>query len=354
MNDESRPLRPPRRFEAAAVAAATPAFEAARHFDPDQAVREADLATVTVDAALAAPPRRRGLALLFGATVTLATVELVRHSIEAITSGAWLSLGWAALGLVAVGFAGKTLWRELWRLRHLRRHAALRDRAVALQRSPAQQASVPLVEALRQAAKIPADDLRWQTFQRGDQPHHTDAERLQRYALHLLAPADLEARRLVARAATDVALVVAVSPLAWVDMAMLAWRTVRLLDRLANLYGLQLGYAARVRLFRTLLLNMAVAGMGELAADAAADLVALGIAGKVSTRLAQGLAAGLLTARLGLQAVALCRPLPFTAEEKPRIGELRSELLAQLRALAVSGRATVATPPVDAQRPRSN
>ncbi|MDX9875122.1 MAG: TIGR01620 family protein [Spongiibacteraceae bacterium] len=345
------PLRPARRFDDLPEPPA-PSLTGPRQFDASQVTHETEAATAVVDAALAAPPRRRGLALLCAAVVVLATVELVRHAATAVTSGAWWSLGWPLVGLAAVGLVGRTLWRELRRLRHLRRHGDLRDRALALQRSSGQRDSVALTEALRQAAQIPKDDLRWQTFLQGDQPHHTDAERLQRYGHHVLTPADREARQLVTRAAADVALVVAVSPLAWVDMAMMAWRTVRLLDRLARLYGLQLGYAARLRLFRTLLLNLAMTGMGELASDAAADLVALGIAGKVSTRLAQGLAAGLLTARLGLQAVALCRPLPFPADEKPRIGELRAELLEQLRALVASGRGGTVPEPAEVPRTR--
>lgn len=41
--------------------------------------------------------------------------------------------------------------------------------------------------------------------------------------------------------------------------------------------------------------------------------------------------AGLLTARLGLKAMELCRPLPWLPGEKPRLGEFRRELVGQLK-----------------------
>ena len=51
---------------------------------------------------------------------------------------------------------------------------------------------------------------------------------------------------------------------------------------------------------------------------------------KLSARAAQGVGAGLLTARLGLRTIEACRPLPWCADEKPRLGELRKRLVGQL------------------------
>lgn len=330
----SDPLRPARRFdheaEASAPLAGPQAFDAGQVIPPAPASTDA----AAVDSAIVAPRGRRPLLWLLLAVAGLATAELIQLVATAWTEGSWLPAGWAAAGLAAMAIAGRTLLKELWRLRHLRRHAALRERAEALRLSDERDGGLDLCNALRKEADIASDDLRWQTFLQGDHSHLSDRERLDRFSRLVLADSDREARRLVTRAATDVALVVAVSPLAWVDMAMMAWRTVRLLDRVARLYGLQLGYAARVRLFRTLLANLALTGAGEIASDIAADLVALGAAGRVSTRVAQGLAAGLLTARFGLRALNACRPLPFRDDEQPRLAALRRELLTQLRTLA--------------------
>ena len=57
---------------------------------------------------------------------------------------------------------------------------------------------------------------------------------------------------------------IAVSPLALVDMAFIAWRNLRLINRIATLYGIELGYYSRLRLFKLVLLNIAFAGASEL------------------------------------------------------------------------------------------
>jgi len=50
----------------------------------------------------------------------------------------------------------------------------------------------------------------------------------------------------------------------------------------------------------------------------------------VSSRVAQGIGAGLLTARLGIKAMELCRPLPWL-DDKPRLGDFRRQLLTQVK-----------------------
>ncbi|MGL5534066.1 MAG: DUF697 domain-containing protein, partial [Plesiomonas shigelloides] len=40
-----------------------------------------------------------------------------------------------------------------------------------------------------------------------------------------------------------------------------------------------------------------------------------------------------LTARLGIKAMELCRPLPWINDDKPRLGMIRQELLTQVKQL---------------------
>jgi putative membrane protein len=52
-----------------------------------------------------------------------------------------------------------------------------------------------------------------------------------------------------------------------------------------------------------------------------------GIAAKLSQRLGEGVLNGLLTARLGLAAIDLTRPLPFNALPRPALADLAKDLL---------------------------
>ncbi|KXS38378.1 MAG: hypothetical protein AWU55_1595 [Halomonadaceae bacterium T82-2] len=305
------------------------------HEEEDDATRAPGL-----DTALARPRKRRwGLLTLLGGSLALGAVEAGRTLYQATLGGDPLSGAWSALLLLALGLGGSALARELWRLRRLRRHAVLREQLDALPEASAAQAG-RLAERLREQLQLDRDDPHWQAFCAAHQPHHDGAETRTLLAHHLLAPRDREARRLISRMSGDTAVMVAVSPMTLVDMLLVAWRNLAMLERITTLYGLELGYASRLRLFRQVLANLAFAGVTEIASEASMELFSMNLASKLSTRAGQGLGIGLLSARLGLRAMRLTRPLPFDDTDNPRLANLRHELWQRVRRLEES-----ATPP---------
>ncbi|MFQ8772183.1 MAG: TIGR01620 family protein [Escherichia coli] len=142
----------------------------------------------------------------------------------------------------------------------------------------------------------------------------------------------------ISRSAAESTLMIAVSPLALVDMAFIAWRNLRLINRIATLYGIELGYYSRLRLFKLVLLNIAFAGASELVREVGMDWMSQDLAARLSTRAAQGIGAGLLTARLGIKAMELCRPLPWIDDDKPRLGDFRRQLIGQVKETLQKGK----------------
>ena len=66
-----------------------------------------------------------------------------------------------------------------------------------------------------------------------------------------------------------------------------------------------------------------------------------GIAAKLSARLGEGVVNGLLTARVGIAAIEVCRPLPFVNGRPPRL----ADVMAELRRLGTTGKK--AAPPLE-------
>ena len=143
----------------------------------------------------------------------------------------------------------------------------------------------------------------------------------------LMSPLDQEARRLVSAAAQRVSIVTAVSPRAVVDVLFVFAAALRLVRQLARLYGARPGTLGLIRLMRHVIAHLAITG-GMAASDTLIQQVlGHGIAAKLSTRLGEGVLNGLLTARLGLAAIDVTRPLPFTALPRPALGDLAKDLL---------------------------
>jgi putative membrane protein len=143
----------------------------------------------------------------------------------------------------------------------------------------------------------------------------------------LLAPLDAEASRLVARTATRVSLVTAVSPRAAVDLAFVLFGALGMIRRLASLYGGRPGFLGMIRLVRHIMAHLTVTGTLAAGDGLIQQMLGHGVAAKLSARLGEGVLNGLLTARLGLAAIEVARPLPFAALPKPALSDIASDLL---------------------------
>jgi putative membrane protein len=74
------------------------------------------------------------------------------------------------------------------------------------------------------------------------------------------------------------------------------------------------------------LTHLAVTG-GMAAGEGFIDqIVGHGVAAKLSARLGEGIINGILTARIGLATIAVCRPLPFAARPAPTLREVAGGL----------------------------
>jgi putative membrane protein len=153
----------------------------------------------------------------------------------------------------------------------------------------------------------------------------------------LLVPLDLQAQRAIAGAAKQVSLVTAVSPRAIVDVAFVIFAAVRLLRTLARIYGGRPGFFGFLRLARAAFNHLAVTGGVAVGDSLMQQVLGLGLAARISAKLGEGVLNGLMTARFGLAALAVCRPLPFVREEPPKIGDVAGELVSRAKQAADAG-----------------
>ncbi len=146
----------------------------------------------------------------------------------------------------------------------------------------------------------------------------------------ILAPLDARAQELIATAAKQVSLVTAVSPRAIVDVAFVAFAGMRLISGIAAVYGARPGWIGLMRLARQSLVHLAVTGGVAAGETLLQQIMGQGLAAKLSAKLGEGVLNGLLTARVGLSAIAQCRPMPFVEQRQPTLSDVAGELLGDL------------------------
>ena len=112
------------------------------------------------------------------------------------------------------------------------------------------------------------------------------------------------------------------------DLLFVIAQLVRLVRRIAEIYSGRPGLVGFLKLARSVGAHLAVTG-GMAAGDSLVQqVVGHGLAARLSARLGEGVLNGLLTTRVGLSAMAVCRPMPFGIAPPPGVGDVAPFLFA--------------------------
>ena len=239
-------------------------------------------------------------------------------------------LGWIGAGLLSLaGLAALAIiLREAVGLLRLKRLGTIHEDAhralVERDETAARKVIRELFAIFRNRA-----DVRWGIDQLADHLNAVvAAEDLIRLAERdIMRQLDGDATSLIARSARRVTVLTAVTPAAVLDVLFVAALNLRMLRELAALYGGRPGTLGTLRLARMVLAHLAVTGGLALSDNLIQHVLGRGVVGKLSARFGEGAMNGIMTARIGLAALDLCRPLPFLTETKPSLTLFMRELL---------------------------
>jgi putative membrane protein len=143
----------------------------------------------------------------------------------------------------------------------------------------------------------------------------------------MVVPLDHAARRSITRSAKRVATVTAMSPMALISVSYVLVENLRLLRTLCVLYGGRPGFFGLMRLAQLVLGHLLATGGVALTDDLLGQFLGQDILRRLSRRLGEGAFNGALTARIGIAAIDVVRPVPFLAGKPPRVREVLGEAL---------------------------
>lgn len=265
------------------------------------------------------------LAVLFALWAILSIVQLVQSFFAQSPYLGWLAFAVAAVAALS---AIAIMLREIIGLFRLEKIEALQEtatRAINLDENRFARQTVDGLQSLYAGRHDLAFGLKQLTSHANDIIDPRDrvhlAERL------LLAPLDAEAHKIIARRARRVTLLTTVTPAAALDMLFVGAQNIAMLRDIATLYGGKPSAFATLKLMRMVVTHLAVAGGLALSDNFIHLFLGKGLLGKISARFGEGAVNGILTGRIGLAAVEVCRPVPKPASARESLPNLIREII---------------------------
>ncbi|QGX97603.1 TIGR01620 family protein [Roseovarius faecimaris] len=176
------------------------------------------------------------------------------------------------------------------------------------------------------------EDTRWGRERLAEYgPEQFDAAGLLGLAeAELLTPLDEAATREIEAAARQVATVTAIVPLAMADVVAALTANLRMIRRIAEIYGGRSGTLGSWRLARAVMTHLVATGAVAVGDDLIGSVAGGSVLSKLSRRFGEGIVNGALTARVGVAAMEVCRPLPFSRVKRPSVTGLVKRALTGL------------------------
>ena len=262
--------------------------------------------------------------LFWGAAVSLLVLYLTTglwdFAADLVTRNVFLGRFAVALGLLLLFALVVIAIKEFLGFASLSRLDGFRRKAEALRSVPNEADAKVFVRNLSQVYRSRAD-MRWavENLKKHEGAVLDASDMLDLAETELMAPLDKAARQEIESSARQVAAATAVVPLAMADVFIALTANIRMVRRIAEIYGGRAGTIGSWRLMRAVATHLIATGAVGVADDMIGSVAGGGFAAKLSRRFGEGIINGALTARVGLAAIDVCRPMPFEARQRPGV-----------------------------------
>jgi putative membrane protein len=157
--------------------------------------------------------------------------------------------------------------------------------------------------------------------------HMLDSEVLDRVDELILKPIDERAKSIIINYSSQTALSTAISPVAFIDAILIISRSHAMISDISKLYGYRPNFLGEIVLVKSVIINLAFASATELLTHHSGDILGGTMLSKLSLHSAQGVANGVLTARVGLGTIKSVRPIIYKDKNEGFLKNLTKNII---------------------------
>ncbi len=256
------------------------------------------------------------LGLLAGIVLVGALYDAFYTASSMLTNAPLIGVLYVVMILALMGILGYGIFKEMLGYRKIKRIDQIQEEAKRLMTRKGKNARLfaQKIIALYRDHEDPEIREEVLAFER-ELPALMDDEILARLEEKVIAAMDEKAKAIIAKYANQTAISTAISPVAMIDAILILSRSHVMIKEIAKVYNLRPNLMGEIALVKKVFINLAFAGVTDIMLHHSPDILGASVLSKVSAHGAQGVANGILTARVGLSTLRACRPVALTKKQ---------------------------------------
>lgn len=264
--------------------------------------------------------------------ILLSGLEVINLASEIFQRNTYLGMAFSSLLIVLLMIVMIKTLQEIRGISHLSRSDKVREKISHITEQGSFKDAREICLSLLKK-NVPGQLVK--NFEKSLDMHFSPAEVFAVYERMVLNTADERAKKVIFQRSMEISVLVAVSPLAWLDMALASFRSLRMIREIAEIYGFRPGIWGRMAIYRKVVTGVIFIGLGDILMDATSDFAANSAtsildraSGQINKALAVGLAAGYYATKIGFIAVRSVRPVDLTGNSREifNLSRLRLDL----------------------------
>jgi putative membrane protein len=256
------------------------------------------------------------MGLLAGIVIIGAIYDAFYSASSMLTNAPALGIVYVGMIFTLVGILGDGIFKEMVGYRKIKRIDQIQEEAKRLRTRKGKNARLFAQKIISMYRDHEDEEIRYEVeeFEK-ELPSLMDDEIMGRLEEKILSVMDEKAKNIITKYANQTAISTAISPVAMIDAILILSRSHVMIKEIAKVYNLRPNLLGEMALIKKVFVNLAFAGVTDIMLHHSHDILGASVLSKVSAHGAQGVANGILTARVGLSTLRACRPIELSKKQ---------------------------------------
>lgn len=259
--------------------------------------------------------------------------DVSTHIIEIYNENLFFGTFFGIVGVIFLFLVIKSILKELKSFRNLKKIEIFHLKSKKLKISPSKESILFVKELINFYKKSAVDEIQ-SDLKKMEQDLKEEnflySEVVELFEKNILSKLDKKSHNIVNRYVLQSSIATTLSPIAILDALFVIWRNVAMMGEIARIYGFTPSLIFKISLAKQILQSVIFASVAEIMSEYGTYIIGNSLISKISINISDGIANGILTARIGYNTIEACRPIYNKDDKKSKLRNSISQMIKKI------------------------